>query len=29
VIEVKSICDYCKAALDANPELCLVVNPLQ
>ena len=28
-IEVKSICDYCKEALEANPELNLVVNPLQ
>lgn len=28
-IEVKSICDYCKEALEANPELSLVSNPLQ
>lgn len=28
-ITVKVICDYCREALDANPELALVVNPLQ
>ncbi|OGX61544.1 MAG: hypothetical protein A2189_01380 [Paenibacillus sp. RIFOXYA1_FULL_44_5] len=28
-ITVKSICDYCKAALDENPELALVNSPLQ
>jgi hypothetical protein len=26
---VKVICDYCKEALDANPELSLLANPLQ
>jgi hypothetical protein len=28
-ITVKLTCDYCKQALDANPELALIVNPLQ
>jgi hypothetical protein len=28
-IMVKVICDYCKSALDANPELSLLPNPLQ
>ncbi|TBL69020.1 anti-sigma-F factor Fin family protein [Paenibacillus thalictri] len=26
---VKVVCDYCKEALDANPELSLVTSPLQ
>lgn len=26
---VKVVCDYCKEALEANPELSLVANPLQ
>jgi hypothetical protein len=28
-VEVRVICDYCKEALDANPELVLAANPLQ
>jgi hypothetical protein len=28
-VEVKTVCDYCKEALDTNPELNLVVSPLQ
>jgi hypothetical protein len=28
-VEVRVICDYCKEALDANPELMLIMNPLQ
>jgi hypothetical protein len=28
-ITVKVVCDYCREALEANPELLLVVNPLQ
>jgi hypothetical protein len=28
-VTVKVICDYCKEALDSNPELSLVVSPLQ
>lgn len=28
-VEVRVICDYCKEALDANPDLMLVANPLQ
>jgi hypothetical protein len=28
-VEVKTVCDYCKEALDANPDLNLVINPLQ
>lgn len=28
-IFVKTICDYCKEAIDAHPELVLVENPLQ
>lgn len=28
-ITVKVVCDYCKLALDANPELSLLPNPLQ
>ncbi|MBB3114107.1 hypothetical protein FHS18_006223 [Paenibacillus phyllosphaerae] len=28
-VTVKVVCDYCKEALDANPELLLVANPLQ
>lgn len=28
-VTVKVICDYCREALDANPELLLVANPLQ
>jgi len=28
-ITVKVICDYCREALDANPELLLVASPLQ
>jgi len=28
-VTVKVVCDYCKQALDANPELLLVSNPLQ
>ncbi|WP_042171220.1 anti-sigma-F factor Fin family protein [Paenibacillus gorillae] len=28
-VTVKVICDYCREALDANPELVLVASPLQ
>jgi hypothetical protein len=28
-VEVRVICDYCKEALDANPELMLLTNHLQ
>jgi hypothetical protein len=28
-VTVKVVCDYCREALDANPELSLVVSPLQ
>ncbi|NBI30810.1 anti-sigma-F factor Fin family protein [Chengkuizengella marina] len=28
-ITVKVVCDYCKEALDKNPELSLISNPLQ
>lgn len=28
-VTVKVTCDYCKQALEANPELMLVANPLQ
>ena len=28
-VTVKVTCDYCKQALEANPELLLVANPLQ
>jgi hypothetical protein len=28
-VTVKVICDYCKEALEANPELSLLVSPLQ
>ncbi|SFM31886.1 Protein of unknown function [Paenibacillus sp. 1_12] len=28
-VKVKVICDYCKEALDSNPELSLIVSPLQ
>jgi hypothetical protein len=28
-VMVRVICDYCKEALDSNPELTLVANPLQ
>ncbi|SDE53675.1 Protein of unknown function [Paenibacillus sp. UNCCL117] len=28
-ITVKVVCDYCKEALEANPELSLLANPLQ
>ncbi|QAY67458.1 anti-sigma-F factor Fin family protein [Paenibacillus protaetiae] len=28
-VTVKVVCDYCREALDANPELLLVANPLQ
>lgn len=28
-VTVNVTCDYCKQALDANPELSLVANPLQ
>mgnify|MGYP001454572013 FL=1 len=28
-VTVKVICDYCREALEANPELALVSNPLQ
>lgn len=28
-VTVKVICDYCREALEANPELLLVSNPLQ
>lgn len=28
-VTVKVVCDYCREALEANPELLLVVNPLQ
>ncbi|WP_274648410.1 anti-sigma-F factor Fin family protein [Paenibacillus humicola] len=28
-VTVKVICDYCREALEANPELSLVTNPLQ
>jgi hypothetical protein len=28
-VTVKVVCDYCKSALDANPELSLLPNPLQ
>jgi hypothetical protein len=28
-VTVKVVCDYCREAIDANPELHLVANPLQ
>jgi hypothetical protein len=28
-VTVKVVCEYCNQALEANPELLLVVNPLQ
>jgi len=28
-VTVRVVCDYCREALDANPELALVNNPLQ
>lgn len=28
-VTVKLICDYCREALEANPELSLISNPLQ
>jgi hypothetical protein len=28
-VTVKVVCDYCKEALEANPELTLLANPLQ
>lgn len=28
-VTVKVVCDYCREALEANPELVLVTNPLQ
>jgi hypothetical protein len=28
-VTVKVVCDYCKEALEANPELSLLANPLQ
>jgi hypothetical protein len=28
-VTVKVICDYCREALETNPELTLVTNPLQ
>lgn len=28
-VTVRVICDYCKEALEANPELALLSNPLQ
>ncbi|TDF91593.1 anti-sigma-F factor Fin family protein [Paenibacillus piri] len=28
-VTVKVICDYCKEALDSNPELSLLTSPLQ
>lgn len=28
-VTVKVICDYCREALEANPELSLLVSPLQ
>jgi hypothetical protein len=28
-VKVRVICEFCKEALDANPELVLAVNPLQ
>jgi hypothetical protein len=28
-VTVRVVCDYCREALDANPELSLVVSPLQ
>ncbi|MVP02182.1 anti-sigma-F factor Fin family protein [Paenibacillus lutrae] len=28
-VTVKVVCDYCKQALDANPELNLISSPLQ
>lgn len=28
-VTVKIICDYCREAIEANPELSLVANPLQ
>lgn len=28
-VTVKVVCDYCHEALEANPELVLIVNPLQ
>jgi hypothetical protein len=28
-VTVKVVCDYCREALEANPELSLVVSPLQ
>jgi hypothetical protein len=28
-VTVKVVCDYCREAVERNPELLLVVNPLQ
>ncbi|TVY06801.1 anti-sigma-F factor Fin family protein [Paenibacillus cremeus] len=28
-VTVKVVCDYCREALDANPELTLIASPLQ
>jgi hypothetical protein len=28
-VTVKVVCDYCKEALEANPELSLLISPLQ
>ncbi|RXZ79275.1 DUF2757 family protein [Paenibacillaceae bacterium] len=28
-VTVKVVCDYCREAIEANPELLLVTNPLQ
>jgi hypothetical protein len=28
-VQVRVICDYCKEAFEANPDLMLVANPLQ
>ncbi|MBJ6361279.1 anti-sigma-F factor Fin [Paenibacillus sp. GCM10012307] len=28
-VTVKVVCDYCSEAIEANPELLLVMNPLQ
>lgn len=28
-VTVRVVCDYCREALEANPELLLVANPLQ
>lgn len=28
-VTVKVVCDYCREALDANPELALISSPLQ